>query len=108
VAWQSLRTIVECLDVSEYVDLYTEQFPRFGEAWEGLKWLLSRTPALAGSLRRTGEVEYRLYVLAGDRLAGTPDIWVTYTFTDDQVSILALFAKAQAVGLDEAGDVPSE
>ena len=94
MAWQTLREIVEELDVSVCVDLYTETFPRFDEAWEGLKWILSRSPEPKGSaVKATPEGEkYRAYVLAGDLLAGTPDIWVVYRFTDAQVIILGVQA----------------
>ena len=36
--------------------------------------------------------EYRAYVLAGDPLAGTPDIWVAFTFNDDTVTIIGVNA----------------
>lgn len=94
MSWQVLREVVEELDVSNYVDLFTEKFPRFEEAWEGLKWLLSRNPAPKGSARREAVSggEYRSYVSASDPLAKTPEIWVVYTYTDDQVIILGVNA----------------
>lgn len=97
MAWELLREVVEELDVSEYVDLYTEKFPRFAEAWEGLKWLLSRTPELKNAavyIASDGQPAYRAYCLAADLLAGTPDIWVTYTHSETQVLILGVQAIA--------------
>jgi len=84
---------VEALDVSEYLDLYTEKHPRFEEAWNALKWLLARNPEPKGSVTKVGTARpYRAYVLAGDVFAGTPDLWVTYTYTADEVLILAVQA----------------
>jgi len=96
MSWELLREVVEALDVSEYVDLYTEQFPRFAEAWDGLKWLLSRTPELKNSAvykGDDGDTAYRAYALASDPLAGTPEIWVVYTFSDTQVIVIGLQAR---------------
>lgn len=76
MAWETLRTIVEELDVSEQVDLYTEKYPRFDEAWEGLKWLLARTPDLKGAAvwagDWVGEGSFRAYAAAGNPLATRP------------------------------------
>jgi hypothetical protein len=93
VAWERLRTIVEELDVEEQVDLWSEKFERFDEAWEGLQWLLCRTPDLKEAmLWGDGTEGYRAYVAAGDPLANTPDIWVVYTFTEAEVVILGVQA----------------
>jgi hypothetical protein len=104
LAWQTLRGIVEELDVSEYVDLFSEKFPRFDEAWEALKWLLSRNPEPKGSALKImpdGASRYRAYVLAGDPLAGTPDIWVVYTSTDSEVNIMGVNAQEIRPEMDE-------
>ena len=107
MAWLTLRGIVEELDVAEYVDMFSEKFPRFGEAWEGLKWILSRTPELQGAARTVvGGRHYRAYVLASDLLAGTPEIWVTYTYNDDTVTIIAV--NAIVISADAPADVPPE
>jgi len=95
VAWQVLRSVIEDLDVSVYVDMFADRYPRFNEAWEGLKWLLSRSPTVKGSVSQIGASgEYRSYVLAGDLLAETPEIWVVYTYNENEVRILGLNAIA--------------
>ena len=106
MAWQILRGIVEELDVSEHVDLYSERFPRFNEAWEALKWLLSRNPEPKGSARKVNSdnpdgPRYRAYVLAGDWLAGTPDIWVVYAYNDAEVTIFGVQAQEASTEADE-------
>ena len=92
MVWQaSFRSLVEELDVSNLVDVLSDKYSRFSDAWEGLKWLLSRNPTPKGSVRRTvGDREYRVYVLGGDEIAGTPDLWVVYTHTDTEVTILGV------------------
>lgn len=107
MAWQTLRAIVEELDVAEYVDMFSEKFPRFSEAWEGLKWVLARTPALQGTARTVvNGREYRAYVLAGDLLANTPEIWVVFTFNDDSVTIVAVNAVERKVEADAPPSAP--
>jgi len=93
VTWQVLRTVVEELDVAEQVDLLGEQHARFSHAWDGIKWILARTPDLTGAFRKLGSTRnYRLIVFAGDPLADTPNICVTYHFTENDVFILGVMA----------------
>ena len=103
MAWQSLRGVVEEHDVSERIDLLSEQFPRFAEAWDALKWVLSRNPEPKGSAGKlsANDRRYRAYVLAGDPLAGTPNIWVIYTFDDNQIVILGVEATPLVLDEDE-------
>lgn len=104
MTWQVLRAIVEELDVSEHIDLLTENFPRFDEAWEALKWVLSRNPEPKGSAVKVGTDgrRYRAFVLAGDPMAGTPNIWVVYTHDDQRVLILGV--QASALSTEEEAD----
>lgn len=111
MSWELLREVVEELDVSEYVDLYTEQFPRFAEAWDGLKWLLSRTPDLKNAATFVADgntTSYRAYCFEADILAGTPEIWVIYTFTNIQVLILGIQARAIVANGDAGPAAPAE
>jgi hypothetical protein len=91
--WQRLRTIVEEAAAHEAADLFSKQFPRFNQAWEGLKWLLARHPTV-GYKNNVNGTTYYLHVVAGDELAGTPQIAVVYTFDENQVVIYDTSAKA--------------
>lgn len=62
---------------------------RFEDAFMGLEWLLARSPN-RGRRGRIDGANVRIYVQRGDRTAGTPEIWVVYTYNDDQVVIKAL------------------
>ena len=90
MTWKTLRTVVHELDVSALVDVLTERHDRFVEVWQGIEWILARTPDLKGSARREGVENVRIYVFAGDELAGTPDVWVVYKFDDNEVIILGV------------------
>jgi len=90
VTWKTLRTVVHELDVSALVDNLKELYPRFEEVWDGIEWILARTPDLKGSARREGLDNIRTYVFAGDELAATPDVWVVYKFDDNEVTILGV------------------
>lgn len=93
MTWKTLRSVVEELDVAEHVDLLSEKHARFSEAWDGIKWLLARTPDLKGAARREGSSRnYRVFVFQGDFMADTPNIWVVYHFTENEVVILGVNA----------------
>lgn len=60
---------------------------------DALKWLLCRNPKPNGSLGRVESgIEWRAYVQSGDPLAGTPDIWITYTYTDEEILVRGVHA----------------
>lgn len=91
MTWKALRSVVEELDVEVTVDLLAAKHARFSEAWEGIKWLLARTPDLKGAVhRKNAALNYRAFVFAGDPFAETPNIWVVYHFTDNEVFILGV------------------
>lgn len=97
MAWQTLRTVVEEHTAAAAVDGFASSLPRFSEAYEALKWLLSRNPTPAGSVSKIVDgLEWRAYVQAGDDLANTPQIWVTYTYSLIEVNIRGLHAIAKA------------
>lgn len=79
--WNLYRTVIEDPAAQEAADSFSNEHPRIGEAWEGLKWLLCRTPEI-GIPNGQGQ---HLYIQAGDELAGTPIIAVVYTFTAEEV-----------------------
>jgi hypothetical protein len=102
VPWQRLRTIVEMPSATSSIDEFTDRIPRFGEAMQALTWLLARNPQPDGSIRReVGDMWWTAYVQAGDALAQTPDIWVTYTFDANEVVLYGVNALPLSRGRDE-------
>lgn len=73
----------------EAVDDATPKFARFDQVFMGLEWLLARSPSRGLRGRINGE-PVRIYVQGGDTTAATPEIWVVYTYNDDEVVIKAL------------------
>ena len=101
MSWTRLRSVAEEMDVTTSVDLHCETYPRFADFWEGIKWLLSRTPDLEYAFRRSdSKAGFRLYVFAGDVVADTPNVAVTYHFTDDEVTILGVMVAPRAPATD--------
>lgn len=89
--WTLARTVVEEHAVSTEIDRATKHFERVEEAWEAAKWLLARKCDSLSSLSKSADdTMYTLYRIAGDSLAGTPDITVLYTFDDDEVCVLGV------------------
>lgn len=91
--WVRYRTIVEEPDVGKAVDRFKSKYPRFGEAFEALKWVLARKGNDIATSSEAGGVVYRLYRQAGDPLANTPDIIVLFTCDDNEVMIVAVNAE---------------
>jgi hypothetical protein len=76
-----LRTVVEEPIVSETIDQHAEVYPRIEEAFDGIKWFLSRSP-------ESGEILddfYWLYKNQADQEQNIPAILVIYTFDDAKV-----------------------
>jgi hypothetical protein len=71
-----MRTIVEDPSVSEAVDKARVKYPRLDEAFEGLKWYLSRVPERGEALDDANW----LYRQDGDAEDNIPAILTIYTF----------------------------
>jgi hypothetical protein len=84
--WTHLREIVEENEAQHSAEVYSGEFPRFDEAWDALKWLLSRNPSI-GAHKTVNGVEYFLYVSESDLFAKTPTISIVYTYNEDQVIV---------------------
>lgn len=82
------RTVILEKAAEESSDEAEREFPRFREAWEGLEWLLARSPD-RGAMYVGADKETRHYVQASGATE-VPFIWVVYTFDDDEVAILDL------------------
>ena len=78
-----LRQIVEDAAVTEEIDLACEVAPRLREAWEGLTWLLARTPEIGHRLG-LGE-SIRVHKQQGLYRQHLPAITVLYDYTETTV-----------------------
>lgn len=87
--WGGFRTIVPANSVTDQIDAECVNYPRLEEAWEALKWLLSRSADKIGLPSRIDET-LRLYVQSDDPLSGVPALWILYRVTDDEVDIVSV------------------
>lgn len=85
------RTIVEEARVEQEVSAAESGFARFNDAWQGLKWLLARTPEIGYRIPHpTDDREVFVYVQSAGNLDGVPEIFALYEFDEDQVTFLAI------------------
>lgn len=92
--WISARTIIEEPAVSKEVDKLCKEYSRFEDMYEAIKWLLARRCHKVERLtKEIGGVEYCLYRVAGDVVAGTPDVVLVYVYDDDEVNLLGIRAE---------------
>lgn len=70
--------IIEEEAVSQRIVEARNEWPRFDEIWDGLVWLIAHGGHKIGTERNFGGVGHRVYVYAGDEIAGFPRIVVVY------------------------------
>ena len=80
-----LRQIIEDDNVSDNIDRGCRVSYRLREAWEGLKWLLARTPEIGKDLGLGAGI--RMHKQAGSIIPLLPDITVLYEYDDTVVEI---------------------
>jgi hypothetical protein len=80
-----LRQIIEDDNVSESIDRGCRVTQRLRDAWEGLKWLLARTPEVGKTLGLGDEI--RIHKQSGSIIPMLPDITVLYEYDDQTVEI---------------------
>lgn len=89
MGWIRLRTVRLEDRVAKVVDIATQQYPRFNDAFEGLEWLLARSPDRGAHSIKDG-VKWHVYQQNSDPLAKTPIIQVLYQFNDQEVQIYGI------------------
>lgn len=85
--WQPYRTVVLEARAQHFIDTHATPSARFAEHWDGIVWLLCRTPEIGRARDRHKPTGFIIHVSAGSDLAGTRDVWVLYSFTDDEVIV---------------------
>lgn len=79
------RTVVLPPAMQAVHDEYRRGIARFDEAYMALEWRLARAPDHTGAAAL--HPGWRTHVQAADMDAGTPEIWVLYSFDDREVII---------------------
>lgn len=85
--WQPYRTIVLDERARQFIDHHAFPGARFAEHWEGLTWLLCRTPEIGRPRNRHDPTRFVIHVSAGSNLADTREVWVLYSYTDEEITI---------------------
>jgi hypothetical protein len=80
-----LRTVVEEDNVTNALKSGVGRYPRIWEAFDGLTWLLVRSPQI-GLIVEQGR-EFRVHKQAGSAANGTPNLLVLYTVTDQHIRL---------------------
>lgn len=91
--WVNFRTVVEEAPATKSVDHYAKLFPRFADQWEGFKWLVARRPKDISMRKIIDGVEHNLSHRSGDPQNRIPELAVLFTYTDNEVFILDVFAE---------------
>lgn len=81
-----VRTVILEHSASATSDAACAEHARFEEAFAGLQWLLARNPDIGQVADVDGE-NWWVYVQASDEIALTPEIWVLYQVTAQNVTI---------------------
>jgi hypothetical protein len=102
--WLKLRKIILTPEAQAEVDDACQKYPRFGEVWEGICWLLARNPQPVDCIPTSHlGMPYVIYGIAGNGDASTPELWLVYAITDEEVTIQGI----NAMEATEASD-PNE
>ena len=88
-----MRTLTEWPNVSETIESKAAQYPRLIQAYEGLRWWLSRSPE-SGELI---DAHHWLFRQQGDARINVPAITVIYTFDDTTVEIISVLVSMPPV-----------
>ena len=91
---RSIRTVVENNCVSEVVDLEQAIYPRLDQAFDALKWWLSRVPE-SGEI--IDDVNW-LYMQDGNEHKNIPALVVVYTFNPYEVVLKHILVRLPRIG----------
>ena len=83
------KSVVESNQAQEAIDTAMKTYPRLNQLYEGLKWRLARRPAESGVKISRLHNKYILKTLDWSSY-GVPVVRVIYSFTDNEVEILAI------------------
>lgn len=96
--WPTYRTVVLDARAQEFVDSNSSPGSRFDDQWRGIEWLLCRKPDLGLPRHKNVPTKFLLLVVASNEIANTREVWVLYSYDDNNVIVHAIaFGPAQVV-----------
>lgn len=87
--WSLLRTVILDSFAQQFVDRTDANQYRFSDQWDGLVWLLSKTPEIGKPKSGSKPNEHLLLHVLPSEMAGTKSLAVLYSFDDECVTIHA-------------------
>ena len=85
--WATYRTVVLDPRAEKFVAELGPNGNRFTEQWDGIEWLLARTPEIGVSRHSDQPSSFLLLAVGANEIAKTKDIWVLYSYSDGEVTI---------------------
>ena len=85
--WPQFRTVVLDHRAQDFVDREQRQSPKFENQWRGVEWLLARTPEAGAPRVPASPMSYLVYVIPANPLAGTRELWVLYSYNQEEVQV---------------------
>ncbi|KAA3448861.1 hypothetical protein C7I87_19515 [Mesorhizobium sp. SARCC-RB16n] len=89
-SWPTYRTVVLDQRAQVFVDAHAVANGRFDEQWQGIEWLICRMPEKGLPRHAHEPTKFLLFVVAGNDLAETKEVWVLYSYDDNDVTVHAV------------------
>ncbi len=87
--WSQYRTIVLDESARRFVDSELSRPRRFDDQWSGVEWRLARKPEIGVPRWSAKPNEYLFYVFSANEVAATRELWVLYSYDQNEVHIHA-------------------
>lgn len=91
--WPRYRTIVLDASVESFVKSQEQEDIRFEEQWMGAEWILARSAEKGVPRFPTEPNKFLLEGISVNDYAETKELWVLYSYDDDQVYVHAAKVK---------------
>lgn len=88
-SWARYRTVVLDSRAEEFVNREQKNL-RFEDQWNGVEWILARTPDSGLPRLHSSPTNYLLYVFPENLLAETGKLEVLYSYDEDVVTVHAV------------------
>ena len=88
--WAVYRTIVLDEPVRKFVDHESSKANRFEDQWDGVVWHLARKPEKGLPRYPQNPDKYLLHIFAANPLGSTRELWVLYSYNQNEVQIHAI------------------
>lgn len=89
-AWKTYRTVVRDGPAEAFLRQNAVPGERFDDQWRGIEWLICRTPEIGLPRDKEQAGKFNLLVFAASDVAKTREVWVLYSYEDDEVTVHAI------------------